>query len=166
MSDDPRLDRDIAVHYELGVERTRLATHFRLELVRTREMLGHYLPPPPATVFDIGGGTGAYALLLADDGYEVHLLDPVELHVREASDAWARRAGSACGSGGLAQAVVGDARDLPFQDASAAAVLLLGPLYHLTRREDRLLALPRGLPRARTGRHRHRSRDLRLRIDL
>jgi ubiquinone/menaquinone biosynthesis C-methylase UbiE len=145
MSDDPRLDRDIAAHYELGVERTRLATHFRLELVRTREILRRHLPPPPATVLDIGGGMGAYALLLADKGYEVHLLDPVELHVREARDAWARRAGSASGSGRLAEALVGDARDLPFRDASASVVLLLGPLYHLTDRDDRLLALVEAL---------------------
>src|SRR5262249_44807617 len=36
---------------------------------------------------------------------------------------------------------VGDARDLDLEDASADAVLLLGPLYHLRRREDRIRAL-------------------------
>jgi SAM-dependent methyltransferase len=36
---------------------------------------------------------------------------------------------------------VGDARDLDLPDASADAVLLLGPLYHLSRREDRIAAL-------------------------
>jgi ubiquinone/menaquinone biosynthesis C-methylase UbiE len=36
---------------------------------------------------------------------------------------------------------VGDARKLPFDDGVADAVLLLGPLYHLTDATDRLLAL-------------------------
>jgi ubiquinone/menaquinone biosynthesis C-methylase UbiE len=36
---------------------------------------------------------------------------------------------------------VGDARKLDFPDASASAVLLLGPLYHLTDRDDRRTAL-------------------------
>src|SRR5262249_60891206 len=36
---------------------------------------------------------------------------------------------------------VGDARDLDLPDASADAVLLLGPLYHLTDRADRIRAL-------------------------
>ncbi|HEU5027795.1 MAG TPA: class I SAM-dependent methyltransferase [Spirillospora sp.] len=36
---------------------------------------------------------------------------------------------------------LGDARDLPAPDASADAVLLLGPLYHLVERADRVRAL-------------------------
>jgi SAM-dependent methyltransferase len=38
-------------------------------------------------------------------------------------------------------AIVGDARALPFADRAADAVILFGPLYHLTAREDRLRAL-------------------------
>src|SRR5262249_36201549 len=41
----------------------------------------------------------------------------------------------------LASLSVGDARRLDFPDASADAVLLLGPLYHLTERADRRQAL-------------------------
>ena len=41
----------------------------------------------------------------------------------------------------LAGCRVGDARALEFEDASADAALLLGPLYHLTERADRLAAL-------------------------
>ena len=32
-------------------------------------------------MIDVGGGTGVYALPLASRGYEVHLVDPVPLHV-------------------------------------------------------------------------------------
>src|ERR671937_288337 len=121
MPDHPGLDPDIAAHYQLGIERKRLGTIHRLEFARTREILARYLPPPPATVFDIGGGMGAYALPLAVEGYEVHLLDPVELHVREASNAWTQRESEASQGGRLAEALVGDARDLPFENASADA---------------------------------------------
>jgi SAM-dependent methyltransferase len=55
------------------------------------------------------------------------------LHVRQLGE-------DADGIGGLRTAV-GDARDLDLEDASVEAVLLLGPLYHLRRRADRLRAL-------------------------
>lgn len=66
----------------------------------------------------------------------MYLVDPVPLHVERASAASASRPGAA-----LAGAQVGDARRLPFDDGVADAVLMLGPLYHLTTREDRVLAL-------------------------
>jgi ubiquinone/menaquinone biosynthesis C-methylase UbiE len=149
--DYPGLDPDIAAHYQLGIERMRLRKVFRLEFARMLEILARYLPPPPATIFDIGGGMGAYALPLAADGYEVHLLDPVELHVREARSAWALLESRASDRGRLAEAVVGDARELPFEDESADAVLLLGPLYHLTQPHERLTALRQALRVLRPG---------------
>jgi SAM-dependent methyltransferase len=73
---------------------------------------------------------------LAREGYSVHLIDPVPLHVQQAT------AGSAAQPATpLVGAEVGDARRLSQAEASADAVLLLGPLYHLTLREDRLQAL-------------------------
>jgi SAM-dependent methyltransferase len=95
-----------------------------------------HLPPPPGVVLDVGGAAGAYAFWLAERGYEVHLVDPVSLHVEQAGRASAARA-----TGRLASARVGDARRLAFADASADAVLLLGPLYHLTEGAERLTAL-------------------------
>jgi ubiquinone/menaquinone biosynthesis C-methylase UbiE len=93
--------------------------------VRTQELLTRHLPESPAVVLDAGGGPGRYALWLAERGYEVHLLDPVELHVDQA------RAASERATAQLASAVVGDARALPLGDRSVDVVLLLGPLYHL-----------------------------------
>jgi SAM-dependent methyltransferase len=116
-------------------EERRLGT-WNLERVRTWEQLGRYLPSPPTVVLDVGGAAGVYALPLAAQGYEVHLVDPVALHVRQALRASARQPAAP-----LAGATVGDARRLEWPDDSVDAVLLLGPLYHLTDRGDRLRAL-------------------------
>jgi ubiquinone/menaquinone biosynthesis C-methylase UbiE len=139
MNNHPALDTDVIAHYEHQVsEQDRLSQDAmsRLEWLRTREILTRYLPPPPAKVLDIGGGAGAYALPLARQGYQVHLIDPVSRHVEQA-----RTASQAQPDHPLADAVVGDARALPYVDTSADAVLMLGPLYHLTRRSARLEAL-------------------------
>ncbi len=124
-------------HYAGGYESGRLSTPSgRLEMIRTQEIMLRYLPPPPAAVFDVGGGPGAYARWLADLGYEVHLIDAVPLHVemaKEASQAQPDRP--------IASISVGDARKLDRGNASVDAVVMLGPLYHLTDRFDRLVAL-------------------------
>jgi 2-polyprenyl-3-methyl-5-hydroxy-6-metoxy-1,4-benzoquinol methylase len=49
-------------------ERLRLRAHGVLERVRTQELLARLLPPPPATVLDVGGGTGVHADWLAQRG--------------------------------------------------------------------------------------------------
>lgn len=127
---------EVAAHYDTGVEADRLSTGGRLEFLRTRELLRRRLPSPPAAVADIGGGPGAYALPLAREGYIVHLLDPMELHIEQA-----RESSAALMDGELESAQVGDARQLPWPDESMDAALLLGPLYHLTRAEERAAAL-------------------------
>jgi ubiquinone/menaquinone biosynthesis C-methylase UbiE len=130
-------DEDILAYYTMGLEKDRLdETYFPLERARTRELIQRHLPPPPTTVLDVGGAAGAYALWLAECGYEVHLVDPVPLHVEQAEEASRSRE-----TGRLASVRVGDARALDLPDATADAVLLLGPLYHLTERADRRVAL-------------------------
>lgn len=129
MSDVHRLAPEILAHYDLGLEQARLETWGRVEGVRTRELLQRLLPAPPARVLDVGGAAGVHALPLARDGYEVHLLDAVPLHVEQARAAAAAQ--ESANGGTLASARVGDARALPWADGEADAVLLLGPLYHL-----------------------------------
>jgi SAM-dependent methyltransferase len=87
MGDHQQLDPQIAAHYARVSEQQRLGP-WSLERVRTWELLGRHLPPPPAVVLDVG-----------------------------------------------------DARRLAHPEASADAALLLGPLYHLTDRADRIRAL-------------------------
>jgi len=129
-------DADIESYYAQGGEQGRLDQgYFPLERARTQEIVLRHLPPPPAVVLDVGGAAGAYALWLASRGYEVHLVDPVPLHVEQALGA------SAASDRALASASLGDARALARADRCADAVLLLGPLYHLVDRADRLQAL-------------------------
>jgi ubiquinone/menaquinone biosynthesis C-methylase UbiE len=138
---------EIVRHYGDADESSRLGTGwFKLEQARTQELILRHLPPAPATVIDAGGGAGAYACWLASRGYQVHLLDPVPKHVEQARAASSRRPERP-----LASAEVGDARHLPHSDATADAVLLLGPLYHLVEREDRVACLREAHRVLRTG---------------
>lgn len=126
----------LLAHYATGYEDERLETGSgKLERARTQEVLTRVLPPPPAELVDVGGGTGVYAAWLASEGYTVQLLDVVPLHVEEARRRFERE--------GLdrARAEVGDARELPYAAESQDAALLLGPLYHLPAREDRSAVL-------------------------
>jgi ubiquinone/menaquinone biosynthesis C-methylase UbiE len=133
----PRPPGEVLNYYALGQEQDRLdAGYFPLERARTQEILRRHLPPPPLAVADVGGGAGAYAFWLAERGYSVHLVDPVPLHVRQADEV--SRSRQECR---LASIRLGDARVLDLEDASVGAVLMLGPLYHLTGAADRRAAL-------------------------
>ena len=98
--------KEILRYYAEADERSRLSTGwFQLEQARTRELILRHIPAPPATVLDVGGAAGVYALWLASRGYSVHLIDPVPRHIEQAqaaSDGQAR-----CP---LASATLGDAR--------------------------------------------------------
>jgi SAM-dependent methyltransferase len=121
---------DLIAHYAQQSEASRLArsAHGRLEYLRTQELLRAALPQG-ARILDVGGATGIHAEWLAADGHQVHVIDLVPAHA------------SASAALPGVTASVGDARDLPFADASVDAVLLLGPLYHLRDPADRSAAL-------------------------
>ena len=131
------IDPAIESHYGTGYERSRLFPGGRpsLEFVRSMELLGRLLPAPPARVLDVGGGPGTYAAPLAGRGYRVHVVDPVPLHVEQA-----RQAAGADPAASFT-AALGDARELTEPDESQDAVLLFGPLYHLTETAHRQQAL-------------------------
>jgi SAM-dependent methyltransferase len=124
---------DVLAYYETGVEVDRLAHGAgALELTRTKELLARHLEPG-SRVADVGGGPGVYADWLADAAHRVVLVDPVGAHVETAR--------TLAGEPARFETRLGDARRLPFADASFDAVLLLGPLYHLGERAQRLEAV-------------------------
>ncbi len=123
---------DIIAYYSETYDedaRLRHQADGRLELLRTRELLRRHLPPAPARVLDVGGGTGVHAEWLAADGYRVDLVDPVARHREQAA------------AHGTFTVSDGDARALDAADHSYDVVLLMGPLYHLPSRADRIRAL-------------------------
>ena len=139
------MEQSILEHYQAGAESDRLGRGAsRIERARTEELLRRFLPRPPAAILDVGGGPGAYASWLAELGYDVDLIDLVPLHVEQALEAAHR-------SSRPFTATVGDARSLDHGDSSYDAVLLLGPLYHLTERPDRVRALGEARRVARPG---------------
>jgi ubiquinone/menaquinone biosynthesis C-methylase UbiE len=131
------LPEEIHNYYELGLEKSRLSgVEGQLEYIRTQEIIRRYLPSPPSVVLDIGGGPGEYACWLAKEGFDVHLIDTIPLHLEQAKLASELQPETPIKSISL-----GDARHLDFPDDHIDIVLLLGPLYHLTDRSDRISTL-------------------------
>lgn len=124
------VDPAVSTYYSRDYDETaRLTTTVRgrFEAIRVREILERYLPSAPARIADIGGGPGVHATWLQAAGYSVDLLDPIPRHVEIAK------------MNGV-PAVLGDARALPFENATYEVTLLAGPLYHLSP-ADRVHAL-------------------------
>lgn len=122
--------------YETGVEKDRLEQGMgRIEKARTEIILDTFLPKPPATIIDVGGGTGVYSFFLSKKGYSVYLIDPVRANIEEA-----KKIGQEVNVCALKDYIVGDARKMAVADQKADVVLFFGPLYHLDR-HDRHIAL-------------------------
>src|SRR5258706_16089973 len=109
---------------------------YRTEYAVTLRALQDYLPKPPSSILDCGGGPGRYAIELARLGYSVSLFDLSQISLSLA------RTNAHAANVSLAAYEHGSATDLSrFRDSSFDSVLLLGPLYHLTEAKDRELAL-------------------------
>jgi S-adenosylmethionine-dependent methyltransferase len=116
-------------------EWARLDRH-KVEFELTLRALTEFLPAAPARLIDIGGGPGRYAIRLAQRGYQVTLVDlsggSLELARQKAVEAEVD----------LKAYVHANALDLnTFAAASYDAALLLGPLYHLHKLQERRTAL-------------------------
>ena len=120
--------------YNAGAEKGRLERGLgKVELYRTKEILNKYITNTNNKIFDIGGGIGIYSSWLSGMNNEVHLLElapsAVEYAVKNQN------------KNNTFIAEVCDARNINRDDESADIVLLMGPLYHLQNRDDRLQVL-------------------------
>src|SRR5215831_1634076 len=62
LSERVEIDPTVIAYYDHGDEHDRLTPGGgTLEFLRTKELLTRFLPPPPASVLDVGGATGVYA---------------------------------------------------------------------------------------------------------
>jgi S-adenosylmethionine-dependent methyltransferase len=137
--------REVLAHYESMVagEAARLAAR-QLERDMTRRYLETYLPPK-GHILEIGAATGEYTLWLAERGHQVTAVDLSPSLIERCKQRLTET-----GKAGCVDCYVADARDLSLVPGKEFdGVLVMGPLYHLYRRTNRLQALREAVARLR-----------------
>lgn len=132
------MDRNNIIHYYTsGIEKNRFDhDYFALEGFRTKSIIKRYIRDKEhLKIADIGGGAGYYGHWLQEMGHEVTLVDltPENIHLAKIISAEKNIK--------LREYLVGDATNLPLPAESFDLVLLMGPLYHLTEKTDRVKAI-------------------------
>jgi SAM-dependent methyltransferase len=139
--------QDIRAYYdkpECG-EDSRLVRHQLERDITLRHLEAHL--PATGRILEIGAATGGYTTWLAERGYQVTAVELSENQVKRCRERLAER-----GLDGRVRCFVADARDLSsVPGGDFDAVLLMGPLYHLTVRENRILALREAVRRLTPG---------------
>ncbi len=112
-----------------------LSRHGQVEYLTTmkyiRECLSNATDP---TILEVGAGTGRYSVTLAKQGYRV---TAVELIPHNLELLKSKLEGSE-----QIRPILGNALDLSFlPDSSFSLVMVLGPMYHLYTKEEKLRAL-------------------------
>jgi len=131
------MDREKIKHfYSHALEENRLESEeFKLEGLRTKEIISRYLSNNKLEILDIGGAAGFYSFWLQEQGHHVSLVDLSPTNIELAKKR------SASSGVILSKMDVGDATNLKYPNQQFDIVLLLGPLYHLTDRRERISAL-------------------------
>jgi len=128
-------DLKIKTYYQASYDEKGRMKRNPLEFMRSKEIISRYLCKPQMEIADIGGAAGAYSYWLAAQGHRVHLLDFTPPHIEQAKEYGRKNKIQ------LSSYHCGDARQLPYEDGSFDMVLVMGPLYHLQEKEDRLRCL-------------------------
>ena len=128
--------------YNGGAEIGRLERGLGVvEFYRTKEIITQYIGESKLKICDIGGGIGRYSEWLAEMGHDVTMIElapsAVEYAKKEMKTPYIAKAG--------------DARNIDEEDSSFDVVLLMGPLYHLMNRSDRMLVLAEACRILKTG---------------
>lgn len=117
--------------YNNGAEIDRLERGLGIvEFYRSKEIISQYITEKN-TIYDIGGGIGKYSDWLAEQGHDVTLVELAPTAVDYAKKNMKTPY----------KTEVGDARNINKPNESADVVLLMGPLYHLQNKSDRIEAL-------------------------
>ena len=121
-------------YYETHDEDARLRSrHGTVEFLTTVKYIEKYLKPG-MRIIEIGAGTGVYSHYFAQRGYEVDAVEIMEYNIGIFK--------ANTHPGEKVTITQGDAIDLKgFEDGSYDITLLLGPMYHLYTKEDKLSAL-------------------------
>src|SRR5687767_2527152 len=108
---------------------------FKLEGIRTKEIISRFLTRQNLNILDIGGATGFYSFWLQGLGHHVSLVDLSPRNIELAKE-YSQQHGI-----DLEACETGEATDLKFPDNQFDLVLLMGPLYHLIEKEERIKAI-------------------------
>lgn len=121
----------VSALYNIFDESTRLSTKAtRVEFLTTIRQIEKHLEPG-MKILDLGAGTGEYSLYFAKNGYEVTAVELVEKHVNQIKERIL--------PGMSLEVFQGNAIDISMVgDKSYDIVLCFGPLYHLTKTDDRM----------------------------
>ena len=121
-----------------------LSQHGQVEYITTQKYIHEYIGEGP--VLEIGAGTGRYSVALAKEGYDV---TAVELIAHNLEILRKKLDGSE-----KINAMQGNALDLTaLSDNHFGLTLVLGPMYHLYTKEDKLRALSEAVRVTKPGGH-------------
>lgn len=125
----------IVQYYSKFDEKGRLQERHSLERIRTQEIISRYLHSKSLNILDIGGAAGIYSFWLAGLGHKVDLIDLTPKHIEEAKRVELENKIM------LNSMTIGNACNLPYKDDSYEIVLLMGPMYHILEKDQRMKAL-------------------------
>lgn len=135
-------------YYENYNEEGRLLSrHGQVEYLTTQKYIHQILADDrDKTILEIGAGTGRYSVALAREGYAVTAVELIAHNLE-----LLRRK---LGGGERLEALQGNALELSrFADGSFDLTLLLGPMYHLYSKADKLRALSEAVRVTKPGGH-------------
>ncbi|MDS0526138.1 class I SAM-dependent methyltransferase [Clostridium sp. SHJSY1] len=116
----------------------RLDYH-KIEFDITKRYLDKFIVGKNLEIFDIGGGPGRYSLYLAEKDHKVTLLDLSQKNI-EVAKTKAKEFNIE-----LEEYIHGNALELDKYNQKYDVILLMGPLYHLIKEDDRRLVLKNAL---------------------
>lgn len=126
-------ENNLKEYYNKFNEEKRLKTrHGHVEFITTmkyiNEVLKNYRHPK---ILDVGAGTGAYSIPLANEGYDVTALELVKHNLKVIEK-----------NSSKVKCLQGNAINLSkFKDEEFDIILLFGPMYHLITEEEKVKAL-------------------------
>ncbi|MEW8995906.1 class I SAM-dependent methyltransferase [Clostridium sp.] len=121
----------VSALYDIFNEGSRLSTKAtQVEFLTTVRQIEKHLRPG-MKILDLGAGTGEYSLYFARKGFDVTAIELVEKHVMQIKEK--------VDSGMEIEVFQGNAMDIfMIKDKAYDIVLCFGPLYHLSKVEDRM----------------------------
>lgn len=124
-------EENLINYYNKFNEDKRLNTkHGEIEYITTMKYIHKYLKPNNK-IIEIGAGTGKYSISLSNEGYDVTAVELVKHNLKEIEK-----------KSNKVKTILGNAINLKkIKNNTYDITLLLGPMYHLITKEEKIKAL-------------------------